>query len=301
MKKIFCVLLSILLCVSCCFAGASAKTTYNAKWTMTAKVGNTSYNSGDTITVNPGSTVQVTVHLSNNYYVGPTCFQIFYNNKIFSNASSGAFNTSGKLYSVCGKSYCTFVDWQNVHPGNRDQGWPKYSSDKLAEFKKNNQFLRVTMTPNVQKTTTTVGKLNEDLLTITFNVSNTATAGSTGEIILPIESMRNANNPTGYFYCTIYKTSDLLGDKFIYSNDQSFDCSKAVLKFKVASSAKLGDVNKDGRINSSDALLVLQSSVGSKTLTAEQKALADVNKDSKINSTDALQILRFSVGAIKNF
>ena len=89
----------------------------------------------------------------------------------------------------------------------------------------------------------------------------------------------------------------------VYADNQTFDCSKAVLNFKVASnsSAKLGDVNKDGKINSTDALLALQSSVGSKTLTAEQKTLADVNKDKVVNSVDALKILQYSVGIITKF
>ena len=113
--------------------------------------------------------------------------------------------------------------------------------------------------------------------------------------------MRTSNYKTGYFYSAIYLTSDMLGDKLMYSDDQHFDCSKAVLKFKVASSSSTGDVNKDGNINSSDALLVLQSSVGSVTLTSEQKTLADVNRDNKINSSDALKILQYSVGSINKF
>lgn len=286
---------------SCFIFTANAKTTYNATWTMQGTVNGTTYNSSDTISVKPGDSVKVTLHLKNNYYTGPTCFQIFYSNDIFSKASSGEFNTKGKLYGVCGKTYSTFVDWEKVATGNRNQGWPNYSADKLAEFKENHQFLRVTMTPNVMSTTTAVGNLNEDLITITFDVSSSAKAGTTGEIILPIESMRTKNYKTGYFFSAIYLTSDMLGDSLVYSDDQTFDCSNAVLKFKVASTASVGDVNKDNKINSSDALLVLQASVGSLTLTAEQKTLADVNKDNKINSTDALRILQYSVGIISKF
>ncbi len=57
-----------------------------------------------------------------------------------------------------------------------------------------------------------------------------------------------------------------------------------------------GDVNSDSKINSSDALLVLQHSVESIKLTADQIARADMNSDSKINSHDALMILQKSVG-----
>lgn len=59
-----------------------------------------------------------------------------------------------------------------------------------------------------------------------------------------------------------------------------------------------GDLNGDDKINSSDALLVLQHSVGKITLDDTQKSCADVNKDGKINSSDALMILQYSVGKI---
>lgn len=59
-----------------------------------------------------------------------------------------------------------------------------------------------------------------------------------------------------------------------------------------------GDVNNDYKINSFDALLVLQSAVGSVTLTEADKTAADVNKDSKINSADALMILQYAVGRL---
>ncbi len=59
-----------------------------------------------------------------------------------------------------------------------------------------------------------------------------------------------------------------------------------------------GDINADKKVNSSDALLVLQHSVKLITLTAEQVKIADMNSDSNINSLDALMILQKSVGII---
>lgn len=64
---------------------------------------------------------------------------------------------------------------------------------------------------------------------------------------------------------------------------------------------KIGDINTDGKINSADALFVLQSSMGVITLTDTQKLLADVNEDGKINSTDALLILQYATGKITSF
>lgn len=61
----------------------------------------------------------------------------------------------------------------------------------------------------------------------------------------------------------------------------------------------LGDVDNDGKINSSDALLVLQHSVEMITLKDSALLAADVDKDGRILSSDALLILQHSVGMIK--
>lgn len=68
------------------------------------------------------------------------------------------------------------------------------------------------------------------------------------------------------------------------------------IKYELMDKYIIGDVNADGHINSSDALLVLRSSVGEITLTDLQKKTGDVNNDGKINSVDALIILEISVG-----
>ena len=62
-----------------------------------------------------------------------------------------------------------------------------------------------------------------------------------------------------------------------------------------AQARPLGDVNKDGTVNSSDALDVLSYSVGLKTTIDEGRA--DVNIDGQINSSDALIILQIAVGS----
>ncbi|MBQ5591846.1 MAG: CotH kinase family protein [Clostridia bacterium] len=56
------------------------------------------------------------------------------------------------------------------------------------------------------------------------------------------------------------------------------------------------DLNADGKINSIDALIILQATVGNTTLDSEQTPAADVNGDGKINSIDALIILQISTG-----
>lgn len=57
-----------------------------------------------------------------------------------------------------------------------------------------------------------------------------------------------------------------------------------------------GDINNDGTVNSSDALIALQYAVGS--ITEIDKVAADMDNDGLINSNDALAILRTSVGSL---
>lgn len=59
-----------------------------------------------------------------------------------------------------------------------------------------------------------------------------------------------------------------------------------------------GDVNNDGIINSSDALMVLQTAVGKISFTSEQTLTADVNGNGERDATDALLILQRVVGKI---
>lgn len=59
-----------------------------------------------------------------------------------------------------------------------------------------------------------------------------------------------------------------------------------------------GDVTRDFRINSHDALQILQHSVGMISLDASHQTQADVDKNGNVNSSDALMILQYSVGQI---
>ena len=63
----------------------------------------------------------------------------------------------------------------------------------------------------------------------------------------------------------------------------------------VASARLVGDVDSNGKTNSTDALKILQYSVG-KTGVSLNPDYADVNGDKKVNSTDALIVLKISVG-----
>lgn len=58
---------------------------------------------------------------------------------------------------------------------------------------------------------------------------------------------------------------------------------------------KYGDVNGDGKINTDDALLILQYVVGLSTIDGNGAKAADVNGDGRIDTNDALGILQYVV------
>ncbi len=59
----------------------------------------------------------------------------------------------------------------------------------------------------------------------------------------------------------------------------------------------IGDTDMNSKVNSSDALLALQYSVGLKELGPARRLSADMSGDGRTNSTDALMILQYSVGS----
>ena len=64
----------------------------------------------------------------------------------------------------------------------------------------------------------------------------------------------------------------------------------------------LGDVNSDGKIDTSDALLVLQYAAEKVELTDTQKLSADVAvQKGKIDTSDALRILQYAAEKISSF
>jgi len=59
---------------------------------------------------------------------------------------------------------------------------------------------------------------------------------------------------------------------------------------------KIGDANKDGNVNTLDALVALRCDVGSEVPDAQQTRALDVDRNSKFNTVDALTLLKYDVG-----
>lgn len=80
--------------------------------------------------------------------------------------------------------------------------------------------------------------------------------------------------------------------------DTSPDGGKAYVYETRADLIKSGDVNADGTVNSTDALLVLQHSTGLVELNEKAILKADVDKSNSVTSSDALLILQYATGII---
>ena len=76
----------------------------------------------------------------------------------------------------------------------------------------------------------------------------------------------------------------------------TMDANKTVTANFAASTPKLGGVNGDGAVNSTDALIILSADVGISTSQYCPMNCGDVNGDGYVNSTDALIILSYDVG-----
>ncbi len=301
MKKLLCLILAAVMAFGVFAVYSGAATSYNAKFALTADIGGKTYTSADTIYIKPGSTVKVKLNLANDFYFAGVQAQVFYNSSIFTGASC-EYNKNGKVYQGAGAQTCSFNDWANIAAGNREKWWPDYSSAKLKTFRENHRFCYLVMGTNPNFGEPAVKNINETVATFTFTVSSSVKDGTTGQIIIPAESVRSKNFKNGRTVCLGYTSSDMIKSDILNQDGIKYDMSKAVLNFKVGSESAVqkGDVNFDGKINSSDALIVLQASVGSASLDSKGKKAADVNGDGSINSSDALLILRYSVGEIKS-
>ena len=95
------------------------------------------------------------------------------------------------------------------------------------------------------------------------------------------------------------KKTSIISKRFraVVSAFAAFTVAAAMLPMTAAADTlSFGDVDGDGAVDSSDALLVMRTSVGLETLTDDQFDRGDVNSDGLIDTTDALFILQMATG-----
>ena len=288
MKKILSITLAVLIMFSTFAITSSAQSSYNASFILSATVNDTSYTSGDTINVAPGDSVTVKLKFKNDFYLGSVGAQLFYNSSIFTGATA-KFNSSGKFYGVCGKSYSIYNDWDKITEKNRTNWWPDYSSSKLEKFKADNKFCYMIMTANPNNGTT-VNNLNETLITYTFKVSSTVKSGTTGQIIIPAESAHRKDYKNGRTMCSVYKTSDMTASMPVDDiAGLKYDMSKAVLNFKVSNSTAVELSNETISMNFKDTKQLTANVTKGTVKTVNWKSsdtkVATVDKNGNVTAT----------------
>jgi len=286
MKKIISAVLAVIMMFSVFCVASSAQSTYNAIFTLSAKVNDVSYDSGDTISVAPGDTVTVKLKFKNDFYLAGIGAQVFYNKNIFTGATA-KFNTSGKFYGICGKSLCIFNDWDKITEKNRSKWWPDYSESKLADFKENNKFCYMIMTANPSNGTA-VKNISENLITYTFKVSSNAKNGTTGQIIIPAESAHRKDYFNGRTMCSVFKTSDMNQTPVSDMEGLKYDMSNAVLNFKVSTDAiELSNETLNMNYKSSKQLEanVLKGTVKTVNWKSSNEKVATVDSNGNVTAT----------------
>jgi hypothetical protein len=83
---------------------------------------------------------------------------------------------------------------------------------------------------------------------------------------------------------------------YLVGGGTAFNSANPAATFQYDKKYKLGDVDENNRITTSDAVEILQSIVGKKTLTETQRLAADVDGNNSITAGDAVYILQFIVG-----
>ena len=88
---------------------------------------------------------------------------------------------------------------------------------------------------------------------------------------------------------------------FLLGGEQTLSSGGLAASFQAYVPYTLGDVNDDGTIDVSDALMALQSAVNLLQLTESQILAADVDRNLTVDVSDALLLLKYSVNLIDKF
>ena len=133
------------------------------------------------------------------------------------------------------------------------------------------------------------------LLVLKGGADGSAPGVPTADNIAYIDQM--AATTTGVDF-TAYPKELTKGKYYVYlvGGGTAFNSANPAATFQYDKKYKLGDVDENNRITTSDAVEILQSIVGKKTLTETQRLAADVDGNNSITAGDAVYILQFIVG-----
>jgi uncharacterized repeat protein (TIGR02543 family) len=176
---------------------------------------------------------------------------------------------------------------------NASISWPGLDPDTEYEWYVDVSDGSATTTGSTWSFTTT-----QNIYTVTFDknggdtnpVPPSATTTYNGTVALP------TTNPTklGYTFASWNTAANGSGSTFTASTPVTANIT--VYAQYTTEGGILGDVNGDGLVNSTDALIILSCDVGLDTSEFCPMNCGDVNGDGLVNSTDALIILSYDVG-----
>ena len=180
----------------------------------------------------------------------------------------------------------------------------------------------VTLTPNTEATKDTVDgteytdyyanavkfdvkaeNLTKDqqylLLVLKGSADGSAPSVPTADNIAYIDQMAAQNGSVSF---TAYPKELTKGTYYVYlvGGGTAFADSQ-VARFEYDKKYTLGDVNDDGSIDTTDALITLRHAVKLRLLTGVEFLAGDVNVDGAVDTTDALMILRRAVKLVDHF
>lgn len=122
-----------------------------------------------------------------------------------------------------------------------------------------------------------------------------------------LDKLKNTQNTAagayqaGYDWCYYFERPANKADKAEKRGTKAMDTywpKYSTMDVK-SDSYTLGDVDNNKAINSVDALMIIEASVGKRKLTDTQLKAGDINRDGKVTSSDALIVLAVSAGTDK--
>ena len=94
-------------------------------------------------------------------------------------------------------------------------------------------------------------------------------------------------------------SAENVGDGYLYEDD--FIVKSKLIVCGAHLDIMIGDVNGDGKVNTSDAVIILKVAAGMASLEGDRLIAANTNHDSKVNTSDAVLILKYAAGMIDSF
>lgn len=234
----------------------------------------------DSVTVNPGATVSGTVKDSSGKAVSGAAVELYKDGTKVADETAG---TDGK-YTISNVSTGTYT----LKAKSSDGSLNGSASVTVADGD-TTKDVTIAKGVTVSGTVKSYGGASE-VVTVTLTKQGETTPAFTDTLTGNSAAYKFENVPAGTYTLKVEKKGHAPWTEEVTVNTDNIT-DKSVQLYK------MGDVNKDGKVNGTDALWVRQSGAGSRTLDAYQKVLADLNRDGKVNGTDVLWIRQIGAGS----